>query len=79
MLDEQKHSLNQLDEKAVKGESTTVIHETADGHYRLELVATLDVNNNGKADWVLWLADEAKSGNYRQYQTLIAYDVAPLI
>lgn len=75
MLDEQKHSLNQLDEKAVKAESTAVIYETADWHYRLELVATLDVNNNGKADWVLWLADEAKSGNYRQYQTLIAYDV----
>lgn len=76
MLDKQKHSLNQLDEKAVKAESTAVIYETEDWHYRLDLVATLDVNNNGKADWILWLINEAKSGSYRQYQTLIAHDVS---
>lgn len=76
MLDKQKHSLSQLDAKAIKVDSTTVTYETEDWHFRLELVATLDVNNNGKADWVLWLADEAKSGNYRQYQTLVVYDVS---
>ena len=76
MLDEKKYSLSHLDEKALKVQSTVVTYETADWYYRLELVATLDVNNNGKADWVLWLADEAKSGNYRQYQTLIVYDVS---
>lgn len=75
-LDERKFSLSHLDAKAVKVDSTGVTYETKDWHFRLELVATLDVNNNGKADWVLWLSDEAKSGNYRQYQTLIVSDVS---
>ncbi len=76
MLDEQKYSLNQLDAKAIKTDNTAVISETEEWRYRIELVATLDVNNNGKADWLLWLADEAKTGNYRQYQTLVIYDVS---
>lgn len=76
MLDEKKYTLSHIDVKAVKAESTSVTYETRDWYYRLELVATLDVNNNGKTDWVLWLADEAKSGNYRQYQTLIVLDVS---
>jgi len=75
-LDERKFSLSHLDAKAVRADSTGVKYETKNWHFRLELVATLDVNNNGKADWVLWLADEAKSGNYRQYQTLIVPDVS---
>jgi hypothetical protein len=74
-LDEKKHSLSQLDTNAVSVEPTGAAYETNDWRFRLELVATLDVNNNGKPDWVVWLADEAKSGNYRQYQTLIAHDV----
>ena len=49
--------------------------ETAEWRYRLELVAISDIDKNGKPDWVLWLSDESKSGNYRGYQTLIAYDV----
>ena len=76
MLDEKRFSLKQFDAKAVKTEATAARYETKDWHYRLELVATLDANNNGKADWVLWLADEAKDGNYRQYQTLVIYDVS---
>lgn len=75
MLDEKKYSLSLLDAKSLKVLPTVVTYETADWRYSLKLVATLDVNNNGKTDWVLWLADEAKSGNYRQYQTLIIYDV----
>lgn len=75
-LDEKKYSLSRLDTKAIKVEPTRATYETKDWHFRLELVATLDVNDNGKPDWVLWLTDEAKSGNYRQYQTLIAHDVS---
>lgn len=74
MLDEKKYSLSAVGARAVKVESTSATYETGDVHYRLELVATLDMNRNGKLDWVLWLADEAKSGNYRQYQTLIVQD-----
>lgn len=76
MLDEQKNSLSQLDATALKVDATAVTYETEDWRYRLELVATLDVNNNDTPDWLLWLADEAKTGNYRQYQTLIIYDTS---
>ena len=76
MLDEKKFSLKQLGANAVKTEATSASYETTDWHYRLEWVATLDANNNGKADWVVWLTDEAKDGNYLQYQTLVIYDVA---
>lgn len=51
------------------------MYETKDTHYRLEVVATLDINNNAKTDRLLWLADEARTGIYRQYRTLIIYDV----
>ena len=76
MLDETKYSLAHVDEAAVKLEPTAAAYETKDMHYRLEVVATLDINNNAKPDWVLWLADEARIGNYRQYQTLVVYDVS---
>ena len=71
VLDEHKYSLNQLDGAAVKLEPTVAVYETKDTHYRLEVVAILDINNNAQTDWLLWLADEARTGNYRQYQTLI--------
>jgi len=38
-------------------------------------VASGDINNNGKSNLVLLLIDEAKTGNYRAYSTLVAYDV----
>lgn len=75
MLDNNKYTLVQLDPNAVKASSTTASYETAEWHYRLELVATFDLDNNGNPDWILWLSDESKSGNYRNYQTLIAHDV----
>lgn len=75
MLDEHKYSLNQLDAAAVRLSPVAATYDTKDLHFRLEVVATLDVNKNGKADWLLWLADEARMGNYRQYQTLVIYDV----
>ncbi len=57
----------------VKGDS--IIYETPDWNFKLELVATADVNDNKNEDWILWVTDESKSGNYRSYQTLVLYDV----
>ena len=76
MLDEHEFSLTGLDGAAVKLEPTVAAYETKDMHVRLEVVATLDINNNAKPDWLLWLADEARTGNYRQYQTLVIYDAS---
>lgn len=76
MLDERKYSFGSLEGAAVKVGPTAAAYDTKDMHYRLEVVATLDINNNARTDWVLWLADEARTGNYRQYQTLVIYDVS---
>ena len=41
---------------------------------RLEIVAQADVNGDGKDDWIVWLVDEARDGNYRGYVTLVVLD-----
>lgn len=75
MLDEKNFSLKLLDARAATTAATSASYDTRDWHYRLELIATLDANGNGKPDWVVWLTDEARDGNYRHYQTLVIYDV----
>lgn len=75
MLDEKKHTLASIGKGSLQVGATFVTYETPDWVYKLEVVASLDINKNGKPDWVIWLTDKAKTGNYRGYQTLIAYDV----
>ena len=48
--------------------------DTGDWMLSLELVAAARINDNAIPDWIVWMADEAKSGNYRSYQTLVIYD-----
>lgn len=74
MLDEKSHTLDKLTGD-LKIDATTASVESKDWFYSLELIADVDINKNGKADWIIWLVDEAKMGNYRSYQTLVAYDV----
>ena len=74
MLDEKKHTLNKLTGDLKLGVNSASV-ESNDWRYALELVAVTDINKNGTADWIIWLIDEAKTGNYRAYQTLIAFDV----
>ncbi|WP_077529962.1 hypothetical protein [Vreelandella utahensis] len=52
-----------------------VVLDSKSWHFALEVVASRDLNGNGRADWLLWLVDEAKAGNYRDYELLVAYDV----
>ena len=73
-LDDKKHTLGTLSDKVVIDGSEASI-DTGDWHFSLVHVASGDINNNGKADWIIWLIDEAKVGNYRGYVTLVAYDV----
>ena len=40
----------------------------------LEVVAVSRINDNEYPDWIVWLTDESKTGNYRGYSTLIIYD-----
>ena len=75
-LDENRRTLTQFDATVLQIGNTFVIYETPDWRYKVEVIASLDINNNNKVDWVIWMSDEAKSGNYRSYETIIAYDVA---
>lgn len=74
-LDENKHTLTHFGAAGLQTGSTFAIYETPDWRYKVEVIALLDINHNDKTDWLIWLSDEAKGGNYRNYETIIAYDV----
>ena len=40
----------------------------------MKVVAVANINDNLLQDWVVFLSDESKIGNYRNYSTLIIYD-----
>ena len=48
--------------------------ETEEWTFTVEVVALAKINDNSAPDWVVWVFDESKSGNYRGYSTIILYD-----
>jgi hypothetical protein len=48
--------------------------QTEDWSFILEAVALAGINDNSTPDWIVWVFDESKSGNYRGYSTIIIYD-----
>jgi hypothetical protein len=50
--------------------------DTRDWFFRVEVVAEADFEKDGKTDWLVWLFDEAKTGNYRGYSVLVVSDVS---
>lgn len=75
MTDDDKRTLEQMVPGQLSSEGNHVVYQLADWVYRLEVVAAGDIDGNGKTDWLIWLSDESKTGNYRSYQTLISYDI----
>jgi hypothetical protein len=47
-----------------------------DWRFRLRIVAVGDFDRDGTADWLVWLTDEAKDGNYRDYRALLIPNVS---
>ncbi len=74
-MDDKSHTIKSIAGNDLVVKADSVIYETPDWNFKLELVATADVNANKTEDWILWVTDESKSGNYRSYQTLVLYDV----
>ena len=74
-LDDNSYTIKSIAGNDLVVKADSVMYETPDWYFKLELVATGDVNANKKEDWILWVTDESKSGNYRSYQTLVLYDV----
>lgn len=76
LSDDQAHTLTALyPERALSGATTAKI-DTEDWSLTLEVVAAARLNDNEADDWIVWLTDEAKSGNYRNYRTLVICDPA---
>jgi len=32
------------------------------------------VDADGQADWIVWMTDEARTGTYRDYETVVVFD-----
>ena len=74
-LDDKSYTLEMIAASSLSVKSNSVLYESEDWSYKIELIAMSDVNGNKKEDWILWVTDESKGGNYRNYQTLVVYDV----
>lgn len=74
-IDDQKHTLVSLEPNNITDKKFSTVLETADRAFSLEVVAIANINNNDSPDWIVWVLDEFKFGNYRAYNTLILYDV----
>ncbi|KAA8982884.1 hypothetical protein [Halospina sp. K52047b] len=72
---DEQYTLADLALDAVDHSRFQVVFDSKNWHFALEVVASRDLNGNGRDDWLLWLVDEAKAGNYRDYEVLVAYDV----
>lgn len=67
--------LNKLFPGAIQLTHNEALAQSEDWSFRLQLVAIADVDGNGHNDWLVWVADEARNGNYRSYFTLLIRDV----
>ncbi|WDD97192.1 hypothetical protein [Thalassomonas actiniarum] len=71
---EHSHTLKSLYPGKTSASGTIASFNSKDWSFTLEVVAITRVNNNEFPDWIVWVLDEAKTGNYRGYSTLIIYD-----
>lgn len=74
MVEKERNTLAALFPKKVSFTSHAAMLDTEDWFFQLEIVGVLNINNNNVPDWIIWLSDESKSGNYRSYTTLVVYD-----
>jgi hypothetical protein len=72
-LDGERHNLAALSD-TVKTDDVAATLEDESSTIRFEVVAEADLNRDGKPDWIVWMADEARDGNYRGYATLVIED-----
>jgi major membrane immunogen (membrane-anchored lipoprotein) len=68
------HTLKSMFPGQTKFSDNLVELQTEDWAFTIEVVALARINDNSFPDWILWVLDESKSGNYRGYSTLVIYD-----
>lgn len=74
LADTEKFVFSSINDIPVAITDNSVISDTEDWFFKLEVVAISDLNKNKQQDWIIWMTDEAKDGNYRAYKTLVIYD-----
>ena len=72
--DERSHTLKSLYPGQTTSIDNVVELQSEDWAFTMEVVALARINDNASPDWIVWVLDESKSGNYRGYSTLIVYD-----
>lgn len=72
--DERSHTLKSLYPRQTTSIDNVAELQTEDWAFTMEVVALARINDNSFPDWIVWVLDESKSGNYRGYSTLIVYD-----
>jgi hypothetical protein len=68
------HTLKSLYPNQTSFSGNVAEFQTEDWVLALEVVVVARINDNLEPDWVVWVTDESKSGNYRGYSTIIIYD-----
>ncbi len=58
-----------------KVENLSVVSDTKDWNFVVEVVAETDANADGKKDLIVYVIDESKEGNLKSYSTFVIYDV----
>jgi hypothetical protein len=70
-LDDKHVVLGKQANMPAKAVQFAAISDTDDWLFKLEVVAEFDMDGDGEQDWLLWMTDSAKKGNYRSYGVLI--------
>ena len=74
LCDKNSYTLKSLFPEHASSLASVALVETENWAFTLEIVAVANINENSTPDWVVWVLDESKSGNYRGYSTLIIFD-----
>lgn len=72
--DEDSHTLKELYSSQANALANIAELQTEESAFSLEVVAVAKINDNIFPDWIVWVVDESKIGNYRGYGTLIIFD-----
>lgn len=73
-LTNKSYTLHSLFEEKINLNGNEVTYEDEEWYLSLKVVAVVNANENLSQDWVVWMIDQAKNGNYVKYESLIVYD-----
>ncbi|MFP8967682.1 hypothetical protein ACKC9G_13950 [Pokkaliibacter sp. CJK22405] len=77
MLDDDRYTLSRMDNPAVQLSNEVVSYSSEELNFSLQLMALADADGDGVDDWIVWMSDEAKEGNYADYEVLLIHDPQP--